>query len=129
MSINDISNCVKVPVKNGVIYAETLTDYDNLIGDIAREGIIEFAELVKNLFADGDEVKEEIDNLVEKCTGAKGTEMLLFSDRLKLEKMYYEWIEGIGKTDVPINVIAFLQAKELIKEHKAREMLNEVNNE
>lgn len=36
--INDFSNCVKVPVKNGVIYTETLTDYDELIGDISREG-------------------------------------------------------------------------------------------
>lgn len=32
---------------NGVIYAKTLEDYDNLIGDISREGIKEFAERLK----------------------------------------------------------------------------------
>ena len=129
MSINDISNCVQIPVEHGVIYTKTLTDYDNLIGDISREGIIEFAELVKDLFADGDEVKEQIDKLVEKCTGAKGTEMLFLNDRVMLAKMYYEWIYGIGLVDTPVNLIAFLQTKELIKEHKARELLNEVTNE
>ena len=75
---NDVSNkypnCVLV--ENGRIYTKTLEDYDNLIGDISKEGIKEFAERLKEKYGyydwENKEIvypEEEIDNLLKELVG------------------------------------------------------------
>lgn len=55
---------------------------------------------------------------------------MLFSDRLKLEKEYYEWVEKINAEfkangdwarvkDCPMTVITFLEAKGLLSDEKS----------
>ena len=44
----DESYAVCVEMKNGCIYAKTLKDYDNLIGDISRSAIFEITEEISN---------------------------------------------------------------------------------
>ena len=47
----------------------------------------------------------------------------MFSDRLKLEKMYKNWIESNGLADSINNFIVFLMKYDLIDEKKALECI------
>ena len=45
--------------------------------------------------------------------------MFFFSHRVKLEKLYREWLEKEQAKDCPVSFIAFLQLKGLLNEDKA----------
>lgn len=49
--------------------------------------------------------------------------MLFFSDRRKLEKMFKKWCDDNNLAFVPINMIAFLQWNDLINVNAAYEFL------
>lgn len=53
--------------------------------------------------------------------------MLYFSDRLKLEALFYKWARGQTPMvkEVPNSVIAFLEDNHLIDENKARKFILE----
>ena len=40
---------------------------------------------------------------------------MLFKDRIKLEKQYYEWIKDNDVKDCPLSVISFLDSIGLLK--------------
>ncbi len=50
--------------------------------------------------------------------------MLIFSQRLKLEKIFNKWCEENGVRNCPQNVVAFLDIRGLINEKKFLEFLN-----
>ena len=67
-------NCVVID--NGVIYTKTLEDYENLIGDISKEGIKEFAERFKKIAGIYQKDTyvigvDEFDNLLKEMVGEK----------------------------------------------------------
>lgn len=49
--------------------------------------------------------------------------MIGFGHRVKLEKMYHEWLKENGVFDRPVSIIAFLQLKGLLNEDKVLEFL------
>ena len=54
-----------------LVYARSLDDYDNLIGDISAEGIKECVEKIKDLFSPEDDVIGEIENIKKEMTDFK----------------------------------------------------------
>lgn len=76
-SLNKAYPCTIDVGNNCLVYAKSLDDYDNLIGDISEQGIKEFAERLKETYesADGQYIdrvmSENIDNLVKEMVGEK----------------------------------------------------------
>lgn len=56
--------------------------------------------------------------------------MILFSDRMKLAKLYEEWLkksrEQTPIQDCPQNVITFLQTIEALSEDRVKELVKDV---
>lgn len=55
--------------------------------------------------------------------------MLLFSQRLKLQDLYFKWCERNNVADTPFSVITFLHANDLINDDKACLYLEEHKDE
>lgn len=55
--------------------------------------------------------------------------MLFFSDRLKLEKMFYKWARSQTPMvkECPNSLIAFLEGNSLLNEEKVRHFIEESN--
>lgn len=50
--------------------------------------------------------------------------ILLFSDRLKIEELYLDWVKKNGIADKPNSVVAFLQVHNWLNEEKIIEDLD-----
>ena len=53
--------------------------------------------------------------------------MILFSQRLKFEKIFNEWCKEIGIAKDPKNVVAFLSIRGLINEEEFLKFLSSTN--
>ena len=53
--------------------------------------------------------------------------MLFFTDRLKLEKMFYRWARGHEPMikECPMSVVSFLEGNGLLNEDKVKEFIKE----
>lgn len=53
--------------------------------------------------------------------GERTRTMLWFSNRRKVERLYYEWAHKNGVADTPMSLIAFMQIKGWLNEEKILE--------
>lgn len=85
---NKFANCVLV--ENGRIYTKTLEDYDNLIGDISKEGMKEFAERSeKEIFIKQEDERKQMLKILKTYRGTKA-----YSDT---EQATDNWLRGYGE--------------------------------
>ena len=100
---------VEVTTKTLVtVYANTANEANTLAKDIVSSGTIKPYDTYAVIQSIEE---EEVDNL------------LVFSERQKLEYLFLDWCEENGAVNCPLNMVAFLQINKLIDEAAALEFV------